>query len=765
MNITANVKSRGEEIIRRHPLGSIASVLGIAFLMGIFVQWAVFSGPTATDGKDQVSHEEHAGHTQAGGMRTLSISPEAKALMNLQTTEVEREYVTHEIRMVGKVTYDETRLGYITAWIPGRLDRLYVDFTGVKVNKGDHMAYVYSEKLYAAQEELIQAIKSRKERPESPIFKDMGIDLVEASREKLRLLGLTDEQIQKIETQDKPSDHITIYAPMGGVVIEKLKQEGDRVQIGDRIYTVADLNQVWVMLDAYESDLVWLRYGQQVTFTTEAYPGEKFIGRIAFIQPVLNDKTRTVKVRVNVPNPEGKLKPEMFVRGLVRTQVAAGGRVLDPDLAGKWISPMHPEIVDDEPGKCPICGMPMVRAESLGYVAARADESSKPIVIPKSAALVTGTRAIVYVELPDTKMPTYEGREIVLGPRAGDYYLVRHGLQPGERVVTRGNFKIDAEIQIQAKPSMMTPEGGGGGGHAHGGHGDSKPKGEKTAPAAPLKLPPDFIAQIKSLNAAYRAVNRAVESENLARVRREFGHLGDALQKISDKKLTGHGKMLWNELSMLLENDAVEGHDVGELEDAKIVWKKLSRHMERVRGLLSNAAMMHETPALRKMEVPQSFQQQLASIWAAYLKISEALAADRFPQAQQQLAGLQNAVKRVDSSKLSEEVRAVWEKEQANLSKIQRELEAAKDLNSLRNSFALLSDEVGVLARRFGFGEKVAIYQMHCPMVFQGRGAIWLQDSPKTANPYFGSSMLNCADRVIPINPSDTHEDHQERHE
>jgi Cu(I)/Ag(I) efflux system membrane fusion protein len=175
-------------------------------------------------------------------------------------------------------------------------------------------------------------------------------------------------------------------------------------------------------------------------------------------------------VRVNVPNPEGKLKPEMFVRGEVRAQVAEGGQVVAPDLAGKWISPMHPWIVKDGPGTCDVCGMKLVPAEELGYVSAETVAREAPLVIPRSAALVTGPRAVVYVEVPDQEEPTYEGREIVLGPRAGDYYLVREGLQEGELVVTNGAFKIDSEIQIQAKPSMMMPAGGahgGASGHQH----------------------------------------------------------------------------------------------------------------------------------------------------------------------------------------------------------------------------------------------------------------------------------------------------------
>ena len=414
---------------------------------------------------------------EVGSMRELSVSEHAKALMEIETVPVEQKFVSAEVRMVGKVDYDETRVSYITAWVPGRLDRLYVDYTGVPVKKGDHMVYLYSPELLGAQEELLQAVKAAKQlqNSEGSAAHAPANATVEAVREKLRLWGLTQKQIAEIETRGKPSDHMTIYAPVGGIVIHKNAKEGMYVQTGSRIYTIADFSGVWVLLDAYESDLVWLRYGQAVEFTAESYPGEVFKGTIAFIDPVLNQATRTVKVRVNVANPELKLKPGMFLRAVARANVASSGKVMNPDLAGKWICPMHPEIVKDAPGECDICGMPLVTTESLGYIGKKPAPADAPLVIPATAPLITGTRAIVYVSVPGKDKPTYEGREILLGPRAGDYYLVRHGLQEGDQVVTRGNFKLDAELQIRAKPSMMTPEGGGGGGeHAHNGAGEPK---------------------------------------------------------------------------------------------------------------------------------------------------------------------------------------------------------------------------------------------------------------------------------------------------
>jgi Cu(I)/Ag(I) efflux system membrane fusion protein len=320
------------------------------------------------------------------------------------------------------------------------LDRLFVDFTGITVKKGDHMVELYSPELISAQAEFL--LSSTKL----------------LAKEKLRLLGLTAEQIEQIEKTGKPVDHLTIYAPIGGVVVHKNATEGMYVTEGSKLYTIADLSRLWVKLDAYESDLPWLQYGQQVEFTTEAYPGDVFKGKIAFIDPVLNDKTRTVEVRVNVDNTDGRLKPDMFVRAIAHAKVAKGGRVMAADMAGKWICPMHPSIVKDSAAACDICGMDLVTPESIGFVVA--DTSGEPpLVIPVSAALVTGRkldRAVVYVQKQDAEEPTFEGKEIVLGPRAGDYYIVKSGLAEGEIVVTNGNFKIDSALQIQTKPSMMS---------------------------------------------------------------------------------------------------------------------------------------------------------------------------------------------------------------------------------------------------------------------------------------------------------------------
>ncbi len=393
------------------------------------------------------------------GPRQISFSEDAIKLMELDTTPVERRFVTSEIRLVGKIDYDETRVKHITAWVPGRIDRLYVDFTGIRVEKGDHLVYLYSKELLEDQRALLAAIAGAANvKPDSSDFGDrMKYANVEAVRTRLRLRGLTDEQIAAIEKAGEPLTHLTIYSPIGGVVIEKNATEGMYVDVGTRIYTVADLSKLWVKLDAYESDLPWIRYGQEVEFSTEAYPGQVFKGKISFRDPMLNAKTRTVKVRVIVDNPDGRLKPEMFVRAVLRARVAQGGAVMDPDLAGKWVCPMHPSVVKDQRDICDICEMDLVTTESLYTTAGEPNEP--PLVIPASAPLITGKRAVVYIRVTGAERPTFEGKEVVLGPRAGDYYLVKEGLAEGDIVVTKGNFKIDSALQIQAKPSMMSAEG------------------------------------------------------------------------------------------------------------------------------------------------------------------------------------------------------------------------------------------------------------------------------------------------------------------
>jgi len=532
-------------------------------------------------------------------LRGISFSESAKSLMDVETAPVERRFVTATLRMVGKIDYDETRLAYITAWVPGRIDRLFVDYTGVNVKKGDHMVELYSPELIDTQKALLEELRG------AEALRQTNVALV---RERLRLWGLTPEQIQQIEKTGKVVDRTTIFAPRGGIVIRKHVQQGEYVKTGERIYTIADLSQVWVKLDAYESDLAWIRPGQGVEFTTVAYPGETFSGWISFIDPILNQATRTVKVRVTAANPQGKLKPEMFVKAVVRAEVAAAGKVMDKALAGKWMCRHHPDVVKDAAGECDRCGWPLETTESLGYASADPARAEKPLVIPASAVLKTGTRAVVYVAVDGAEKPTYEGREILLGPRAGEYYLVRAGLEEGQRVVTRGNFKIDSALQIQAKPSMMMPDGGAApGGHEHGGPGPAKPA-ETPEMARPAELPAPFKQRLHAVTAAAAGAKKAIAAEDLPEARAAFAAVEKAVSDADAEaaELKGHPRMMWAELSMRLKNDGVEGKQAKTLEEAQRVAESLAKNIALLADSLGlgreHAPAPGQKPAANKEE-------------------------------------------------------------------------------------------------------------------------------------------------------------------
>ena len=434
------------------------------------------------------------------GPRTLSMSESSRALADINTTRVERRLPVAEVRLVGKLDYDETRLRSLTARFPARIDQLFVNYTGVPVKAGEHLARIYSPALLIAQRELITAHAAN---PASTF--------TQIAREKLRLWDLLPAQIEALIANPADGEEFELLAPIGGIVITKNIKEGDYVKTGEPLFRIADLSELWLHLDAFASDLAWLRFGQEVSFEVEAYPGESFRGRIAFIAPEVDRRTRTTAIRVNVPNPDGRLKPGMFATGRVAVLLTGSGNVMVPELAGKWISPMHPEVIQDGPGQCTVCGMDLVPAAELGY--AEIDDQPPPLVVPASAVLRTGRRAVVYVALPDRDRPTYEGREIVLGPKAGQVYIVKSGLAEGDQVVTHGAFKIDSALQIVAQPSMMNPEGGGSApGHNHGGSAATTTTPTEATPSAALTLEPALAAKIIP---TYFALHAALAADNL----------------------------------------------------------------------------------------------------------------------------------------------------------------------------------------------------------------------------------------------------------
>ena len=523
---------------------------------------------------DLIPLESESGSLQPN---QLSMSESAMKLASIETIPAAYGIAKMEIHLSGKVEYDESRIRNITAWVPGRLERMFVDYTGITVNKGDHMMELYSPEVYTAQEELIQARKLVESSSGQSAFGQKNVKAtLAASREKLRLMGLLDKQIKKIESSESPTNLITVYSPMTGVVIQKNGVEGAYVKTGTNIYTIADLSRVWVIFDAYESDLPWLAFGQNITFSAEAIPGETFKGHIAFIDPVLDAKTRTVKVRMNVQNPDGLIKPGMFVQGTIQATLDGDGKAINPELANKWICPMHPEVVRDQKGDCEVCGMDLVKSESMGLINT-SGQKQENLLIPASAVLKTGNRAIVYVQIPGTD-PTFEGREVVLGSRVGDQYIVKYGLKEGELVVRKGNFKIDSAMQIAAKPSMMNPAGGSSGrGHNHGGSMPSKQiqtmeNYESTAPfqkAKSLIIDAYFISQAALVKDDFKESKTALFAMNIvlsATIPKSF----DLSEKATEK---------WNEIRDKLISDTEHAQHWKSIDDIRSSFKGVSQSM------------------------------------------------------------------------------------------------------------------------------------------------------------------------------------------
>lgn len=719
--------------------------------------------------------------------RQLVMSPASKELARIVSAPVRRKNVTRPVRMVGKVDYDETAVRTISAWVAGRIDRLYVDYTGVRVQEGDHLVWLYSPDLLTAQEELLSA-KARvgaTAGESSEFLASSNADAYTSAREKLLLWGLTEEQVAEIEERGTANDQVMLTSPSTGVVIDKMLDEGAYVETGTHIYRIADLTQLWLRLDAYEQDLAWLRHGQQVVVEVEALPGETFEGSISYIDPFIHEHTRTAKVRVNVDNSDGNLKPGMFVRAVASARLGAGGVVLDRQLAGKWVSPMHPEVVKDGPGKCDVCGMDLVRAEDLGLVPDAPATNERPLVVPSSAVLVTGKRAVVYIDVPGVEEPTYEGREVVLGPRAGDEYMVLEGLEEGERVVVNGAFRIDSSMQIMAKPSMMGMPG---------------QSGAASGPEATV-----FRKALAPLYAAYLQGQSQLASDDADAAQRALASMGDLLEDISPAGLSAEGRTAWREELPLLqaaidgasEAQGIEplresframsasmlaiartfGHDTSQplveaycpmaFNDAGAAWLQAGRD---IRNPYFGASMLgcgdvreeftsqgdgaqqvpvdhaamghdHDAPENSAPEVPTQADSPLAAVFTGYLELQSRLADDAAKSAHMSLTSLRDRViTAAADTTLPESTTMRLHKMHSALLKVG----AKPDIESDRAVFRTLSEHLLAIEESAGNPLAQPLSVVHCPMAFNDEGADWLQAPGDVANPYFGAAMLRC---------------------
>jgi Cu(I)/Ag(I) efflux system membrane fusion protein len=315
-------------------------------------------------------------------------------MANVATVAAKQSVLNKEISAVGIVQYDQSHQAKVTAWIAGRIEQLHVNTIGAFVTRDKPVAEVYSPDLLATQQEYLLAVKSRDQLKQSPIpsISQNGDGLVASARQRLMLYGVKDEQIAALEKAGKPNIRLPIFTPQSGIVIEKMVQQGQYVNVGEVLFNVADLSTVWVEIEVYENEFANISIGQQVEIQSQSYPGKPFTGRIAFIYPFLDPKTRTVKARVEMPNPGMKLKPDMFVKALIKTPLG------------------------------------------------------KAIVVPVTAVMDSGKRQTVWVE---TSPGMFEPREVQVGQQTDDKIQILSGIKVGDKVAVSGAYLIDSESQLK----------------------------------------------------------------------------------------------------------------------------------------------------------------------------------------------------------------------------------------------------------------------------------------------------------------------------
>jgi len=398
-------------------------------LAGLFLGWLIFGGNSSRDSEGQISKNESKAEIQTW---TCSMHPQIKLpekgdcaicgmdlipmtsgssndnpariemsktaieLANIQTSKAELSKAEKEIFMQGKVEIDQRRISAQTAHFGGRIEKLFISFEGEKVYKGQKMAIIYSPQLVTAQQELHEAAKNKTVYP----------DLYVAAKNKLKHWKLSDKQIAEIESSKNLKKNFEVLADVSGYVTKMNISLGNHLKTGEIMFEIADLNQLWVVFDAYEKDLSFIKKGNSIDFTVSSLGDKEFTAKVKYIDPIVNSQNRTVSVRTEVNNSNSLLKPQMFVSGLLTASLS------------------HKEDA---------------------------------LIIPKSAIMWTGKRSVAYVRVPETGIPVFEFREIELGEPLGNYQVIIDGIEAGEEVVTNGAFSIDAAAQLNSKYSMMNP--------------------------------------------------------------------------------------------------------------------------------------------------------------------------------------------------------------------------------------------------------------------------------------------------------------------
>ncbi len=383
----------------------------------------------APDGMDLVpvyAEEQAAGVAPPEG--AFKVTPDKQQLIGVQYGVAAVEPLTKTIRAVASLTYDETKTARVHAKIEGWIDKVYVDFTGQLVKKDQPLLSIYSPDLVATQDEYLLALRARDSLGGSS-FKEVanGADsLLEAARRRLQLWDISEQQIAEIQKTRKAIKDLTLYSPVGGFVIARNSYEKQRITPETELYAIADLSTVWVIADFYEYQVRDIHLGQAVAMTLASFPGRTFRGEITYIYPQLDNTTRTLRVRVEFPNPDFTLKPDMYANA---------------DL-------------------------------KIDY--------GRKLSIPESAVLDSGAEQIVFVALDGGY---FEPRKVQLGDRVDNRVIVLSGLKAGEKIVTSGNFLIDSESKLKSALGGMGMPGMPG--MSQGGKAGNQPQKQ-----APSSMPP-----------------------------------------------------------------------------------------------------------------------------------------------------------------------------------------------------------------------------------------------------------------------------------
>ncbi|MEK7728068.1 MAG: efflux RND transporter periplasmic adaptor subunit [candidate division KSB1 bacterium] len=342
--------------------------------------------------KTKVINGDDSSNHDMAALEAVRLSSTQRVMANVATMTVDRRALNKEINAVGVVEVAEPNFKHISSRFPGRLEKLYLSYTGQQVQVGDPVAEVYSPEAISAQQEFLLALQSQEiSKMATGTIANTSTQLFEQAQQKLVLLGL-ERLIPELQQTRKAREIVTTYSPIRGTVLKKSVDPQHYTWTGEDMYDVADLSIVWMYLEVYEKDIRFVKTGQPVRMTSEAYPNEAFTGKVTFIDPTINNETRTVRVRAEFANREGKLRLGLYVKA----------QILIP--------------------------------------------SNEALVVPTSAVLTTGKRTVVWIEVQENM---FEPREVVLGAQTEEYYEVLSGLQGGEKIVVTGGFLLDSESQLQ----------------------------------------------------------------------------------------------------------------------------------------------------------------------------------------------------------------------------------------------------------------------------------------------------------------------------